>query len=461
MSFDFVIVGGGPGGYTAALRAASLGASVALVEKENLGGVCLNWGCIPTKALLKSSKLLELMQNAKAYGLSCENPGADLPAVISRKDKVVSQLRTGLIKLFEQRKIELINGQGVLISPSQVKVSGPEGERTIEGRHIIWATGGQVVELPSLPVDGKRVLDIRQALDLSELPAHMLIVGAGVIGCEMAQFFSGLGCKISLVELLQQPLGGWLDADVEKLVVRSFKKRKYKTYFGQSVTSLEAGDGGVTANLDSGKSIEADAVLVAVGMRPFSAGMGLEEAGVELGRRGEIKVNEHAQTSLDSVYAIGDVTGLQPLAHFAAHMGLVAVHHALGRGHAELDTEWVPKAVFIEPELAWVGLSEAAAKERYGDVLTGSFMVRGLGRATAEGRIDGLIKLVARAEDKVLVGAHVYGAEADGLIGEATLALAHGITLEGLANTIHAHPTYGEGLMEAAEDALGLPIHGA
>ena len=287
MTYDFVIVGGGPGGYTAALRAASLGASVALVENENLGGVCLNWGCIPTKALLKSSKLLELMQKAGIYGLNCADPSADLPGVVSRKDKVVDQLRTGLIKLFQQRKIELISGRGTLAGPHEVQVEGLDGTQTLQGKNIIWATGGQVVELPSLPVDGKRVLDIRQALDLTELPEHMLIVGAGVIGCEMAQFFSGLGVKISLVELLKQPLGGWLDQDIEKLVVRGFKKRKYKTYFGQSVASLEVGSDGVSASLDSGKSIEADMVLVAVGMRPSSSGMGLEEGGLELGGRGE------------------------------------------------------------------------------------------------------------------------------------------------------------------------------
>jgi dihydrolipoamide dehydrogenase len=460
MTYDFAIVGGGPGGYTAALRAATLGAKVALIEKEHLGGVCLNWGCIPTKALLKSSKLCETMQKSSLYGINCQGVSPDIPAMVARKDKVVSQIRGGLTKLFSQRKIELFDGEGSLASPNQVKVATPDGERVIEAKNIILATGANIIDLPGLETDGELVLDIKQALKLARIPEHMVVVGAGVVGCEMAQYFSGLGSKVSLVELLKRPLGGMLDNDIEKLVLRGFKKRKYKMHFGDSVTGLDKQEGQVTVALNSGKELKADAVLVAVGMKPCSDELGLNPLGVEMTERCHIKVDQHARTSLGNVYAVGDVTGIQPLAHFAAHMGLVAVRHAMGDESAVIDTDAVPKAVFIDPELAWVGLTEMEAKERHGEVITGQFMMRGLGRATAENQLDGLIKLVARAQDKVVVGAHIHGCQADALIGEATLAMAKGLTIHDIAQTIHAHPTYGEGLMECAEAALGLPIHG-
>ena len=459
MTYDFVIVGGGPGGYTAALRAASLGKSVALVEAENLGGVCLNWGCIPTKALLKCSKLYEQMQKASAYGISCSGVSVDLAQVIGRKDKVVAQLRTGLAKLMEQRKIEVFQGKGLLKDPKTVLVESKEGKTELKAENIILATGASVADLPGLAADGKDIYNIRAALDLTDLPKRLAIVGAGVVGCEMAQFFSGLGCQVSLVDILPGPIGGLLDMDLEKLVLRGFKKRKYQTFFGQGFSSVEKADGGLKLTLDSGKAIEADKILVAVGMKPNSRGLGLEAAGIEANQRGHVVVDDHCLTTLPGVYAVGDVTGIMPLAHFAAHMGLVAVHHALGRGHAEIDRDAVPMAVFTDPELAWVGLDEKKARERFGDCITGQFMVRGLGRATAEGALDGVVKLVARPDDQVVVGVHIMGPEASSLVAEAALAVAKGLTVSDLAETIHAHPTYAEGIAEAAETALGLPIH--
>ncbi len=459
MTYDFIIVGGGPGGYTAALRAAALDKKVALVEKSHLGGVCLNWGCIPTKSLLRSSKLYEQIKNAGQFGISCQELRIDLAQVVGRKNKVVEQLRQGLGRLMDQRKIEVIEGRARLEAPGRVLVDTPQGERSLEGRFVILAPGSDVAPLPGLECDGQRVLDIKAALDLSELPRRLLVVGAGVVGCEMAQFFGGLGCQVSMVDILEAPLGGALDADLAKLVVRQFKKRKVKLFLGTTISSLQKEPAQLKAVLASGQEIECDVVLVAVGMKPNTSGLGLEEAGVELDQRGYVKVNRHGQSSQPTVYGVGDATGLMPLAHFASHMGQVAVRHALGDQAAVVEELAVPKVVFMEPELAWVGLDQDAAQERYGEVKTGQFMIRGLGRATAEAKLDGLVKLVARAEDEVLVGAHIMGPQASGLVAEATLAVARGLTLGELAETIHAHPTYEEALPEAADAALGRPLH--
>lgn len=458
-AYDFAIVGGGPGGYTAALQAAARGATVALVEEQHLGGVCLNWGCIPTKALLASSKLYEQIRRSTDFGIKCESFEPDLPAIIMRKDKLVSQLRAALAKLLASRQIAVVEGRASMAGPHRVEVEGPQGREAIEAKRIIIATGSRLADLPGLACDGQRVLDIKAALSLDWMPQRLVVVGAGVVGCEMAQHFSGLGSKVSLVEFMDRPLAGMLDADLERLVVRGFKKRNYGLHFSVSVQNLGKSANSIIVDLSSGERLECDAVLVAVGMRPNSKGLGLESLGVEINPSGHIKVDEHGRTTVETMYAVGDVTGIAPLAHFAAHMGSIAVQHALGESDAVIDQDAVPKAVFLEPELAWVGLSEEQARTRYGEVKTGKFLVRGLGRATAENRLDGLIKLVARATDDVLLGAHLMGYQADALIGEATLALAKGLTISDLSETIHAHPTYSEGLMKAAGAASGQFLH--
>ncbi|KIX10758.1 pyridine nucleotide-disulfide oxidoreductase [Dethiosulfatarculus sandiegensis] len=454
------MLGGGPGGYTAALRAASLDAKVALVEKENLGGTCLNWGCIPTKALLKSSKLFEEINKASFYGIEVSGIKADLKAMVARKDKVVEQLRTGVQKLMEKRKIDIYQGLGRLSGPDKVTVQNTDGEQEIDARFVILATGAGVRELPGLPFDNKHIMGVRPLLDITEIPQSILVVGAGVIGLEMAQFLSGLGVKVTLVELLKSPIQGMLDPEIEKTLVRGFKKRKYKMHFGDSVESAEVTSDGVVAKLASGKEVSADLMLVAVGQIPASRDLGLEEAGVAVDKRGFITVDEHCRTNLDTVYAIGDVTGRLPLAHMAAHMGLTAVGHALGNDKAIVNESNVPKAVFVDPELAWVGLTEKQAAEKYGDLTIGRFLTRGLGRATAEGKLDGLVKIICRAEDQVVVGVHILSPEASALVAEAALAVNQGLTLSQLAETVHAHPTYPELIAEAAEEGLGLPIHG-
>jgi len=459
MTYDFVILGGGPAGYTAALRAAGLEATVALVEREQLGGVCLNWGCIPTKTLLASSKLYEQMRRAADFGIRCEGMTPDLNYIVARKEKVVAQLRMALQKLLITQNIQIFEGVGSLSAPDRVEVQSVKGRQTLQAKRVILATGSRLTELPGLACDGKRILDIRSALSLDWLPQRLLVVGAGAVGCEMAQHFSGLGSLVSIVELLDKPLGGMLDADLEKMLLRTFKKRKYQLHFGTSIQSIQQGADSITAIFTSGERLDVEAVLVATGMAPDSRGLGLEALGVEMTEAGHIKVDEHCRTSVETVYAVGDVTGIQPLAHFAAHMGSIAVRHAVGEEDASIDIEAVPKVVFIEPEMAWVGLTEEQAQKRFDAVKTGSFLVRGLGRATTENRLDGIVKLVARAKDLVVVGAHILSHQADALIGEAALAVARGLTLRDLAETIHPHPAYAEGLMEAAGAAVGKRLN--
>ena len=456
-SYDFVILGGGPGGYTAALRAAVKGASVALIEREALGGACLNWGCIPTKTLLKGAKLFELMGHGQTYGISCSDLRADLSAMIQRKNKVVNSLVGALVKLMKQHKIDVFNGIGRLTGPRTLTAATADGPVELTGKNVILAVGGEPRELPFLPVDGKTVHTVKTLLDHDSIPEHLLVIGAGVAGMEFAQVFSSLGARITVVEILDKAIQG-LDPDIDKTLMRTFKKRKYKMYFGAKIDKIEVNPGAVRAELASGEVIEADLCLAAVGQKPLTEGIGLEAAGLETVGPGFIPVDEQCRTKVESVYAIGDATGRIALAHFAAHMGKVAVDHALGEPVA-LDELAVPKAVFTDPEMGWVGLTEPEAVEKYGSAVTGQYLYRGLGMSQAEGKLDGLVKIVAQPETNQVVGLHILGEQAASLCAEGTLALKKGVTLRELAETIHAHPTYSETIQEAAEAALGLAGH--
>ncbi len=456
--YDLIILGAGPGGYVAALRAAVLGAKTALIEKEHLGGVCMNWGCIPTKALYRTSKLFQELKKGDQYGIECDGLRADLAKMSARKDKVVTTLRGGLAKLLAKRKIDVFAGFGSLTDPTHVRVVGPGLAETLKAKNIILATGTECAPHPQVPADHRVVHDVRSILDLTRVPESLFVIGGGVSGCEFAQVFSALGSRIHMTKRSTAPIKG-LDADIEKILVRTFKKRKYKMLFGDTVDKAEIGDRGISADLGSGKKVEAELALVTVGHSPLTYGIGLEEAGIERNERGHVPVDEHARTNIPHIYAIGDMTGQHLLAHYASHMGIVAVHHALGEKEARITPECVPSAVFTDPELAWVGLTEAQAEERYGKVKSGSFLVRGLGRATADGHLDGLVKIVAQGDKDTVVGVHLLGPDASSLIAEGTLAVRMGLTLKDLAETIHAHPTYPEAVHEAVEVALGLPIH--
>ncbi len=457
--YDFIILGAGPGGYTAAIRAAQLGAKALLVEKDLLGGVCLNWGCIPTKALYRSATLFEAMKKAESFGLECQAARADLAKMVARKNNIVDQLRAGIAQVIQRRKAEYRTGFGYVLDPHRVRLIEPGGKKEdFKAKSIIIATGTECQPHPVVAVDGRRVHDVKTALDVKEIPEKLFVIGGGVAGCEFAQIFHALGAEIIMTKRTKAPIKH-LDADIEKTLLRLFKKRKYRLLLGDSITSVEVSAQGLKASLASGQTVAADLALISVGHTPLSYGLGLEEVGVEMDEKGHVLVDEHGRTNIESIYAIGDVTGRHLLAHYASHSGIIAVRHALGDEEAGCEPQAVPTAVFTDPELAWVGLTEAEARERFNQVKTGQFLFRALGRTVADGHLEGLIKIVAQGERDVVVGVHILGPDASSMIAEGTLAVARGLSIKDLAETIHAHPTYPEAMGEAAEDVHGLAVH--
>jgi len=456
-----VIIGGGPGGYVGAIRAAQLGARVTVVEEQALGGVCLNAGCIPSKTLLGIIELGERVRHGQDHGLRIAGEvGFDLPKMIVRKNDVVAGLVKGIGLLFKQWKITHAAGRGLLVDDRTVRVIGSDGaESELRADAIVLATGSSWPNLPQFPIDGQRIITSKEALDLTEVPGHVLILGAGVEGCEFACLFSGLGSSVSVVEMMPTILPVE-DEDTIAMLTRELKKRKVQLYLDTTIQEWSATETGVKALLASGEEIIADILLVSVGRRMNSEGLGLESAGVKVGARGEILVNAHMETNVPGVYAIGDVTGKSMLAHVASAQGKVAVANAMG-AKQEMNYDVIPAGIFTLPEIGRVGLTEQQAKERGFPVTVGKFRYAGLGKAQAVGETTGQFKVIAHAETNTILGVHIIGAHAADLIHEAALAMSGGLEVMELAEMIHAHPTISEGLMEAAEDVEGLAIHQA
>ena len=483
--FDLVVVGGGPGGYPAAIRAAQLGLKTALVEKERPGGVCLNWGCIPTKAMLRSAEVLETARHGAEYGVLADNVRLDYAAVLARKDRVVKSLTDGVAGLLAASGVAVTIGHARLTGPRTVEVVGvgdaplgPAGPRynappapdgapvsTLEGRNLLLATGSTPAVLPIPGIDLPGVVTSDGAFLLEEVPRRIVIIGASAVGAEWATMFAAFGSEVTMVELLGRLLPAE-DEDVGKALARSFARRGIKVETGRTVTGIApAGDQAppllvTVADPDGGnpREVEADVVLVGVGRRPNTAELGLERAGVATGQRGWVEVDDRLRTGVPGVHAVGDVTGRVLLAHVASHQGLVAA--GVMAGHDErMDYRAVPAATFTHPEVASVGLTEAAAREESHDVAVGRFPFSALGRAQTFGGVEGLVKVVAERDDGHVLGVHVIGPGASDLIPEGVLAMQLQATLADIAATIHAHPTLGEGTMEAALVALGLPVH--
>ena len=454
-----VIIGAGPGGYVAAIRAAQLGAQVTLVEAAVVGGLCLNWGCIPSKALLACAELGQKIKKAGEFGITIAGPVSyDLARMVERKNKIVAGLVKGIRTLLKTWNVELVEGRGVLTAPRTVRVVKPDGTgATITAEAVILGTGTTAPALPNLPLDGTCVVSSREVLDLTAIPESLLIVGGGVEGCEFASLFSALGAKVTIVEMLSRILPAE-DEEVSALLAAELKKQGVTIVVSTRVDKVAVGSEGVTTTLATGETVLSAKVLVSVGRRFNTAGLGLEAVGVTLGRGGEILVNERMETNIAGVYAIGDVVGKAMLAHVASTQGKVAVRNILGHPTV-MRYEVVPVGIFTFPEIGRIGLTEQEARQQGMEVKVGKFRPIGLGKAHASGDTTGLMKVVTEAKTGRIVGVHMVGAHAADLIHEAAVAMQMGATAETIAGTVHAHPTMPEGLMEAAEDVEGMAIH--
>lgn len=467
MPHRITIIGGGPGGYVAAFAAAKAGAEVSLVESAKLGGTCLNSGCIPTKTFKASADALETVHRMAEFGLSgTAEAQADMVNIVTRKNKVSQVLCGGIEKACAKLKINVIYGRARIVNAGLVKVIAQDGSVSeVAGDKVIIATGSVPLNLPSMPVDHKHILSSDDALELSYVPKTLLIVGGGVIGCEMAFIFQAFGAKVTVVEGLDRllPIPS-VDEEMSKLLQREMKKRGISVELCRTVNSVKIQDDMVTAltgpspflpqvpaSAQSELLIEAEMVFSTVGRVPNTEGLGLEQAGIATDKRGWIEANEYLETNVPGIYAIGDVIGPAKimLAHMASAEGLVAVRNCLGQREA-VDYKVVPSAIFTSPEVGAVGLTEAQAKAQGLDVECSLFNFRELGKAQAMGELPGVFKLVVNKADKKLLGVHIAGAHATDLIAEATLALRLGASAHDIANTIHAHPTLAEGLYEAA-----------
>ncbi len=462
-SFDLIVVGSGPGGYVAAIRAAQLGMNVACVEDQDLGGVCLNIGCIPTKALLTSALLANEMRGAEKHGILAKDVTFDLGPAQERSRGVVKQMTNGIAHLFKKNKVTHLQGFGRLKGSGKVEVTASDGgKETHTAKHIVLATGSRPRDLPVLKIDEDRIWSSTGALMQKEAPGSLFIVGAGAIGMEFADVYASYGTQVTIVEALDRilPLE---DAEVSKFMERTYKKRKIAVHTGAFFQSADIRADGVTVTFKDKKgdlqTMDVDYVLSAVGRVPNSEDLGLEAAGVKTDDRGFIVVDDQLRTNVPGVYAIGDVAGRQLLAHKATHEGIVCVEHIAGEGHGTVDYDNVPNCTYCHPEVASVGLTEAQAKEAGHDIEVGKFPWVGIGRAVAAGHTDGFIKIIRGTKYSEILGAHIVGPHATELIAEFVVGRHLESTVEELEKAMHPHPTLSEGVSEGALAALGRPIH--
>lgn len=458
---DLLVVGGGPGGYVAAIRAAQLGKDVTLVEKDELGGVCLNVGCIPSKALIYAAYLYEKIQRAEAFGISAKEVQIDLERLQAWKESVVTRLTGGVKQLCEGNGVTVIKGKATFTSAKKCLVESEHGTQTIEFQDCIIATGSVPITIPGLEIDGETVIDSTGALALKKLPESLIVIGGGYIGLELGMVYAKFGTKVTIVEMLESLLPG-TDPELTRFVMRKVKELKMEVYLKSQAKGLKKGKGEaqlVVQTPEGEVRLSAEKVLVSVGRRPNTPPeLGLERLGVQPDAKGFLKVDAQMRTSNPHVYAIGDVAGPPLLAHKASHEGLVAAEALCGLKSAA-DWRTVPAVIFTDPEIAYAGLSEAEAQQAGYKTITGKFPFAALGRALTMGETEGFIKIIADAETKVVLGVQIVGPEASTVISEGVLAIEMGATLEDLALSIHPHPTLPEGLMEAAEAALGKAIH--
>ena len=456
MKYDIIVIGSGPGGYVAAVRASQLGKKVAIVEKAELGGVCLNWGCIPTKALLKSAQVYTYCKNAAHYGVAIEGDvKPDWEKVVARSRTVADTMSKGVAFLMKKNNIDIIAGFGRLAGEGKVDVDGT----IYEADAVILATGAHPRQMPFMQVDGKHVISSKEALTLPTLPQSMIVVGSGAIGSEFACLYASMGVKVTVIEYMPQmmPLE---DEEVAKTMERAFRKMRATVLTSTTVKNVSVVDGVCHVDIEGKKGAEtltADVVLSAVGVKSNIENIGLEEMGIAV-ERDKIVVDEHYQTSAAGVYAIGDIIATPALAHVASAEAIHCVEHICGLTPDAVDYSTIPSCVFTSPEVASVGMTEQQAREKGIEYKVGRFPFTASGKATAAGDRDGFVKLIFDESEK-LIGAHMVGATVTEMLGEPTLAKRLGITAHAIAKTIHSHPTMHEGIMEAAESAMGAAIH--
>ncbi|MEZ4802745.1 MAG: dihydrolipoyl dehydrogenase [Gelidibacter sp.] len=454
--YDIIVLGSGPGGYVTAIRASQLGFKTAIIEKESLGGVCLNWGCIPTKALLKSAQVFDYLKHAEDYGLSVKGYDKDFGAVIKRSRGVAEGMSKGVQFLMKKNKIDVIDGFGKLKPGKKVDVDGKE----YSADHIIIATGARSRELPSLKQDGKKVIGYREAMSLKEQPKKMIVVGSGAIGVEFAYFYNALGTEVTIVEFLPNVVPVE-DEDVSKQLEKSFKKSGINIMTSSEVTKVDTSGNGVKATVKTSKgeeTLEADIILSAVGIKSNIENIGLEDVGIAIDRD-KILVNKYYQTNIPGYYAIGDVTPGQALAHVASAEGILCVEKIAGQHVEALDYGNIPGCTYCSPEIASVGLTEKQAKEKGYEIKVGKFPFSASGKASASGAKDGFVKVIFDAKYGEWLGCHMIGAGVTDMIAEAVLGRKLETTGHEVLKAVHPHPTMSEAVMEAVADAYGEVIH--
>ena len=459
--YDIIVLGSGPGGYVTAIRASQLGLKVAVIEKESLGGICLNWGCIPTKALLKSAQVFEYLKHAEDYGLSVENPDKDFTKIVKRSRNIAEGMSNGIKFLMKKNKIDVINGFGKVKTGKKVDVTAEDGTVTeYSADHIIIATGARSRELPALKQDGKKVIGYREALTLPEQPKKIVIVGSGAIGVEFAYFYNSMGSEVTVVEFLPRivPVE---DAAVSKQLEKSFKKSGIKIMTSSEVTSVDTSGNGIKATVKTKKGeeiLEADILLSAVGIKTNIENIGLEDVGI-VTDRDKVLVNDFYQTNIPGYYAIGDITPGPALAHVASAEGILCVEKIAGLHVEAIDYGNIPGCTYCSPEIASVGMTEAQAKDAGYDIKVGNFPFSASGKASASGAKEGFVKVIFDAKYGEWLGCHMIGAGVTDMIAEAVLGRKLETTGHEVLKTIHPHPTMSEAVMEAVADAYDEVIH--
>jgi len=460
--FDAIVIGGGPGGYPCAIRLGQLKQKVAIIEKDEVGGVCLNWGCVPSKALITASHTYEKTKHGETIGLFADNVRIDPVKMQEWKAGIVKKLTSGVTALFKSNGAELIRGTARVTGVNTVEVTNKEGQKeTLEAKSIVVATGSSTIEIPSFKFDGKQIIGAKEAVSLKEIPKRLLVIGGGVIGLELGTVYQKLGSELTVIEATAGLLPG-VDPDLTAVVEKKLVKAGVKIFKNAKALGYEKNkDGSIAVKVDLGEgkfdTMVCDVVLVAVGMRPNGAGLGLEEIGVKV-ERGFVPSDQFGRTNVPSIFAIGDVTGQPMLAHKATKEGEVVAEVIAGHKAAK-DWVSIPAAIFTDPEIATAGINEMQAKEKGLDIKIGKFPYAALGRAMAITETDGFFKIVSDRQTHEVLGVHIVGAEASDLISEGALALEMHAFLEDIGLTIHPHPTLGEGMMESAQAGLGHAIH--